>query len=405
MHLDAGDPARHPARRAARRGHHRRLQPRALHPRPRTASASRCSARPAAWSPRWSRSCAPARAPGSPTAAARPTARWSTATTASRCRRTSPPTSIRRVWLTAEEEAGYYYGFANEGLWPLCHIAHVRPTFRSSDWAHYVAVNRKFADAVVERGARPRIPIVLVQDYHFALLPRMIRERAARGDDHHLLAHPVAQPGVLRHLPVARGDARRAAGQQHPRLPHPVPLQQLRRHGRPLPRGARRPRDVHRHPAAASCTAGPPLPDLDRVAAGAAGDAAGASPTAGATCAPGYGLPRRASARRRRRPPRLHQGHHGALPRRRAPARAESASGSAASPSSRSPRRRAPGSTTTSDSRGAGRARWPTRSTTASARGGRRRSSCSGRAPRAATTSTSTTAPPTSASSAACTTA
>ncbi|HKB58745.1 MAG TPA: trehalose-6-phosphate synthase [Gallionellaceae bacterium] len=86
-----------------------------------------------------------------------------------------PSYKIRRVWLTPEEEAGYYYGFANEGLWPLCHIAHVRPTFRSSDWAQYEAVNRKFAQAVADE-ARTRAPIVLVQDYHFALLPKMIRE-------------------------------------------------------------------------------------------------------------------------------------------------------------------------------------------------------------------------------------
>ncbi|MDP2195161.1 MAG: trehalose-6-phosphate synthase [Rhodocyclaceae bacterium] len=85
-----------------------------------------------------------------------------------------PAYQIRRLWLTPEEEAGYYFGFANEGLWPLCHIAHVRPTFRSADWAHYEAVNRKFARAVVEESKTPA-PIVLVQDYHFALLPRMIR--------------------------------------------------------------------------------------------------------------------------------------------------------------------------------------------------------------------------------------
>lgn len=86
-----------------------------------------------------------------------------------------PAYQLRRVWLTAEEEAGYYYGFSNEGLWPLCHIAHVRPTFRSSDWAQYVAVNRKFAQAVVSE-SKTKDPIVFVQDYHLALLPRMIRE-------------------------------------------------------------------------------------------------------------------------------------------------------------------------------------------------------------------------------------
>ena len=87
----------------------------------------------------------------------------------------NPAYQIRRVWLTPEEETGYYYGFSNEGLWPLCHIAHVRPTFRSIDWAQYVAVNRKFAKAVVSE-AKTKAPIVLVQDYHFALLPKMIRE-------------------------------------------------------------------------------------------------------------------------------------------------------------------------------------------------------------------------------------
>jgi trehalose 6-phosphate synthase len=79
------------------------------------------------------------------------------------------------VWLSEEEERGYYFGFANEGLWPLCHIAHVRPTFRLSDWEMYSTVNRRFARAVVEE-AKSSDPIVLVQDYHFALLPRMIRD-------------------------------------------------------------------------------------------------------------------------------------------------------------------------------------------------------------------------------------
>jgi len=84
--------------------------------------------------------------------------------------------TLRRVWLTDEEERGYYYGFANEGLWPLCHIAHVRPVFRTRDWQQYVRVNERFADAVVAE-AKTDDPIVLVQDYHFALLPRFINER------------------------------------------------------------------------------------------------------------------------------------------------------------------------------------------------------------------------------------
>ncbi|MEO8624415.1 MAG: trehalose-6-phosphate synthase, partial [bacterium] len=88
----------------------------------------------------------------------------------------NPAYQLRRLWLTKEEEQGYYYGFANQGLWPLCHIAHVRPTFRASDWEQYQRVNAKFARAVVAE-ATSRDPIVLVQDYHFALLPRMIREK------------------------------------------------------------------------------------------------------------------------------------------------------------------------------------------------------------------------------------
>jgi trehalose 6-phosphate synthase len=86
---------------------------------------------------------------------------------------------IRRVWLTREEEKGYYYGFSNEGLWPLCHLAHNRPVFRSADWTHYREVNRKFADAVCEE-ADSDTPLVLVQDYHLALAPRFIRERLPR---------------------------------------------------------------------------------------------------------------------------------------------------------------------------------------------------------------------------------
>jgi trehalose-6-phosphate synthase len=86
-----------------------------------------------------------------------------------------PSYTLRRVWLTKEEEQGYYYGFANEGLWPLCHIAHVRPVFRSTDWERYVEVNQRFADAVIKE-AHTDDPVVLVQDYHFALLPRMVRE-------------------------------------------------------------------------------------------------------------------------------------------------------------------------------------------------------------------------------------
>ncbi len=84
--------------------------------------------------------------------------------------------TMRRVWLTPEEEAGYYYGFSNEGLWPLCHVAHAHPKFRASDYEAYVRVNDKFASAVAEEVDRED-PIVLVQDYHLACAPKQIRER------------------------------------------------------------------------------------------------------------------------------------------------------------------------------------------------------------------------------------
>jgi trehalose 6-phosphate synthase len=87
-----------------------------------------------------------------------------------------PSYRLRRVWLDAREERGYYYGFANEGLWPLCHRAHVQPTFRMDDFNTYRAVNSRFVDAVCDEVVSER-PIVLVQDYHFALAPRMLRER------------------------------------------------------------------------------------------------------------------------------------------------------------------------------------------------------------------------------------
>ena len=86
---------------------------------------------------------------------------------------------LRRIWLTEEEERGYYYGFANEALWPLCHLAHARPVFRRADWELYQRVNARFADAVAAE-ADCDDPLVLVQDYHLALAPKLVRERLPR---------------------------------------------------------------------------------------------------------------------------------------------------------------------------------------------------------------------------------
>jgi trehalose 6-phosphate synthase len=91
-----------------------------------------------------------------------------------------PPEDIRyilkRVWLNKEEEDGYYYGFSNEGLWPLCHNTHTRPIFRESDWQAYKKVNQKFADSVLEE-LPAKHPFVFIQDYHFTLLGKMIKEK------------------------------------------------------------------------------------------------------------------------------------------------------------------------------------------------------------------------------------
>ena len=107
-----------------------------------------------------------------------------------------PHYTLRRVWLNKNEEEGYYYGFANEGIWPLCHIAHTRPIFRAEDWKHYQAVNMKFADALLEEMKDVEKPIVLVQDYHFALLPRLIRAR-----------RPDARVAIFWHIPWPNAEA------------------------------------------------------------------------------------------------------------------------------------------------------------------------------------------------------
>ncbi len=107
-----------------------------------------------------------------------------------------PRYTLRRVWLTSEQEDGYYYGFANEGLWPLCHIVHARPTFRAEDWEQYAAVNELFAGAVLAECAEGEVPAVLIQDYHFALLPRLIKQR-----------RPDARIALFWHIPWPNPEA------------------------------------------------------------------------------------------------------------------------------------------------------------------------------------------------------
>ncbi|MBI2019790.1 trehalose-6-phosphate synthase, partial [Candidatus Daviesbacteria bacterium] len=101
-----------------------------------------------------------------------------------------PKYTLKRVWITEEEEAGYYFGFSNEGLWPLCHIAHNRPTFRKEDWQQYQQVNQKFADTILAEIKNQERPIVLVQDYQLALVPKMIKQQK-----------PSAVVGLFWHIP------------------------------------------------------------------------------------------------------------------------------------------------------------------------------------------------------------
>lgn len=107
-----------------------------------------------------------------------------------------PAYTLKRVWLTKEEEDGYYYGFANEGLWPLCHITHNRPEFRLEDWNHYMKVNEKFADALFEEISGEEFPMILVQDYHLALLPSLIKEK-----------RPDAKVAIFWHIPWPNPEA------------------------------------------------------------------------------------------------------------------------------------------------------------------------------------------------------
>jgi trehalose 6-phosphate synthase len=107
----------------------------------------------------------------------------------------NPRYTLRRVWLTPEEEQGYYYGFSNEGLWPLCHLAHERPQFRAAEWECYVAANRRFANAVLDEiGDAPAT--VLVQDYQLALVPAFLKE-----------ARPDLRVGIFWHIPWPNPEA------------------------------------------------------------------------------------------------------------------------------------------------------------------------------------------------------
>jgi trehalose 6-phosphate synthase len=107
-----------------------------------------------------------------------------------------PRYTLRRVWLSKEEEQGYYSGFSNEGLWPLCHIVHTRPVFRPDDWSYYLEVNQKFADTVLDQIKDAESPLVLIQDYHFAPLSALIKTE-----------RPDARVAIFWHIPWPNFEA------------------------------------------------------------------------------------------------------------------------------------------------------------------------------------------------------
>lgn len=103
--------------------------------------------------------------------------------------------TLKRVWITKEEEQGYYYGFSNEGLWPLCHLTHERPLFRAGDWEQYVRANQRFANAVLEEIGSENA-VVMVQDYQLALVPGMIKAK-----------RPDIRVGLFWHIPWPNAEA------------------------------------------------------------------------------------------------------------------------------------------------------------------------------------------------------
>ncbi len=84
-----------------------------------------------------------------------------------------PAYTLRRVWLSDEQVANYYYGFSNQVVWPLCHGALGNVASDPEFWEAYQRTNRQFADVVVEEASDRST--IWFQDYHFGLAPAMVR--------------------------------------------------------------------------------------------------------------------------------------------------------------------------------------------------------------------------------------
>jgi trehalose 6-phosphate synthase/phosphatase len=88
----------------------------------------------------------------------------------------APRYTLRRLWLDRRDVHGYYLGFANQLLWPLCHLRPALTRVRARHWERYRRVNRRFADAVLDE-ARGAKAVVWFHDYHLALVPYFVRLR------------------------------------------------------------------------------------------------------------------------------------------------------------------------------------------------------------------------------------
>ena len=112
-----------------------------------------------------------------------------------------PKYTLKTVWLTKEENNGYYYGFSNQSLWPLCHMVFARPVFSALDWKHYREVNKKFAQAILEEVGDQKA-FVWIQDYHLALLPKFLKEASPNIVTAHFWHIPWPNPEAFRICPM-----------------------------------------------------------------------------------------------------------------------------------------------------------------------------------------------------------
>jgi len=87
----------------------------------------------------------------------------------------NPSYVLRYVWLTKEENLGFYFGFSNQALWPLMHLVYIRPVIKEQDWLTYKEVNKKFAQAIYEE-IKGKKAVVFFQDYHLALASKYLKE-------------------------------------------------------------------------------------------------------------------------------------------------------------------------------------------------------------------------------------